>query len=105
VVPVAVATGVLVLFGVGEGFERIGEELLLCSKVCFHNHAADAFVRSSSDTAAFSLYMPTAHRPSSGEIVHMCIQDGFPFGLSVTLVSEEFIIRGAELGADVFSRD
>jgi len=30
------------------------------------------------DTAASSLYMPTARRPSSGEIVHMCVQDGFP---------------------------
>jgi len=36
-------------------------------------------VRSSSDTAAFSLYMPTARQPSSEEIVHMCGQDGFPF--------------------------
>jgi len=45
---------------------------------CFHNHAADSLVRSSLDTAPFSLFMPTARRPSSGEIVHMCGQDGFP---------------------------
>jgi len=45
---------------------------------CFRNHAANVLVRSSSDTAAFSLYMTTARRPSSGEIVHMCGQDSFP---------------------------
>jgi len=56
----------------------------------------------SCEAAAFFLYMSTARRPSSGEIVHMCGKDCFPsykghiFWVWVLF----FILRGSLLEAD-----
>jgi len=82
--PVAVATGMFCLdLGLGEGFEGEGEEFPLCRRLwCRPRHVKQLWVLSQSRswcprTKQFSSsYIPTARRPSSGEIVRMCGQEG-----------------------------